>query len=88
MKTKTQYLILQGYSNTDSSLLIKFDGDYSYWGSRSQTWIRDPTLLNQNLIDGKFKRITEREVKIFMKEGAPVKSAYRRVNPKLDGILL
>ncbi len=82
MTTKTQYFILQGRSNTDSSLIIKFDGQYSYWGSASCTWICDPNLKHT----GGFKPITEREVKKFIKTGVPPKSDYLRVNPKIDGM--
>ena len=85
MKTKTQYLILQGHSNIDSSLLIKFDGQYSYWGSESHTWISDPFLKQ---IEDKFKPITDSEGKKFIKTGIPPKWDYRRLNYKLDGIIL
>jgi len=81
MKTETQYLILQGHSNIDSSLLIKFDGQYSYWGSKSHTWISDPSLKQ---IDDKFKRISESEAKKYIKTGVPPRSDYRRLNHKLD----
>ena len=74
--------MLQGRSNTDSSLIIKFDGQYSYWGSTSRTWIGDPNLKDT----GGFKPITEREVKKFIKSGVPPKSDYLRVNPKIDGV--
>ena len=81
MKTETQYLILQGHSNIDSSLLIKFDGQYSYWGSKSHTWISDPSLKQ---IGDKFKRISESEAKKYIKTGVPLGSDYRRLNHKLD----
>ena len=81
MKTETQYLILQGHSNIDSSLLIKFDGQYSYWGSKSHTWISDPSLKQ---IDDKFKRISESEARKYIKTGVPPRSDYRRLNHKLD----
>ena len=82
MTTKTQYFMLQGRSNTDSSLIIKFDGQYSYWGCTSRTWICDPNLKQ---ING-FKPISESDVKKFMKTGAPPKSDYLHVNPKIDGM--
>ena len=81
MKTKTQYLILQGHSNTDSSLLIKFDGQYSYWGRSFHAWISDPILKQ---IENKFIPITESEAKKYIKTGVPPKSNYRRLNHKLD----
>ena len=81
MKTKTQYLILQGHSNIDSSLLIKFDGQYSYWGRSFHTWISDPILKQ---IENKFIPITESEAKKYIKTGVPPKSNYRRLNHKLD----
>ncbi len=83
MTTKTQYFMLQGRSNTDASLIIKFDGRYSYWGSISSTWIYDSSLQQ---IDHKFIRITERDVKKFIKTGAPPRSDYQHVNPKIDGM--
>ena len=83
MTTQTQYFMLQGRSNTDSSLIIKFDGRYSHWGSKSQTWISDPSL--QQIAD-KFKRISESDVKKFIKTGAPPISDYQHVNPKIDGM--
>ena len=82
MKIKTQYFILPGRFTLESSFLIKFDGHYSYWGSRSKKWICDPTLVKQNWIDEYFTPITQREVKEIIKEGAPP-SDYRRKNPKL-----
>ena len=83
MKTKIQYLMLQGHSNIDSSLIIRFDGQYSYWGSTSHTWIRDPTLQR---IGDKFKPITESDAKKFIETGAPPKTEYRRLNHKLNEI--
>jgi hypothetical protein len=81
MKTETRYLILQGHSITDSSLLIKFHGQYSYWGSKSHTWISDPSLQQ---IDDKLKPISESEAKKYIKTGVPPMSDYRRLNHKLD----
>lgn len=83
MTTKIQYFMLQGRSNTDASLIIKFDGRYSYWGSKSHTWICDGALQR---IDDKFIRITRRDVKKFIETGAPSKSDYLHVNPKIDGM--
>jgi hypothetical protein len=84
MKTKTQYLMLPGHSNIDSSLIIRFDGQYSYWGSTSHTWIRDPALQR---INDKFIPITESDAKKFIETGAPPKMEYRRLNHKLDGVI-
>jgi hypothetical protein len=83
MTTQTQYFILQGRSNTDSSLIIKYDGRYAYWGSKSQTWISDSSLEQ---IADKFKQITESNVKKFIKTGVPPMSDYIHVNPKIDGM--
>jgi hypothetical protein len=85
MTTKTQYLILPARSNTDSSLLIKFDGQYSYWGGTSHTWISDPSLKK---INEKFKPITENDANKFIKTGVPPTPSYRHLNHKLDGIIL
>ena len=68
MESKTQYFSLPGYFTFDSSFLIKFDGQYSYWSSRSKKWICDPTLLKQSWIHDYFKSITEREAKKITKE--------------------
>ena len=67
--TETQYLILQGHSNIDSSLLIKFDGQYSYWGWTSKKWIHDPAILKRYCIDENFQPVTERDVKYIIKNG-------------------
>jgi hypothetical protein len=82
MKTKTQYFILPGHVTLDSTFLIKFDGQYSYWGSRSEKWIRDPTLFKQSWIEDYFTHISERDAQKIIKEGAP-QLDYRRKNPKL-----
>ncbi len=74
--------MLQGRSNTDSSLIIKFDGQYWYWGVHPVYGLVDPNLKH---IDG-FKPITELEVKKFIKAGITPKSEYLRVNPKIDGM--
>jgi len=83
MTTTTQYFMLQGRSNTDASLIIKFDGRYSYWGNKSHTWIGDSSLQR---IDDKFTRITESDVKKYIITGAPPKADYLHVNPKIDGM--
>jgi len=83
MTTQTQYFMLQGRSNTDSSLIIRFDGQYSYWGKKSQTWICDPNL--QQIRDN-LKPITGNDVKKYIKTGAPPRSDYQHVNPKIDGM--
>jgi len=82
MTTQTQYFMLQGRSNTDSSLIIKFDGRYSYWGSKSYTWIGDSSLQQ---IEDKFIRITERDVKKFIKTGAPPGRIISILTPKSIG---
>ena len=85
MKIIPQYFILPGYFTLDSSFLIKFDGQYSYWGSRSKKWICDPSLIKQSWIEDYFTRITEREAKKIIKEGAPQLN-YQRKNPKMTVI--
>jgi|GEM_PF-1629264 hypothetical protein len=82
MKTKTQYFILPGHVTVDSTFLIKFDGQYSYWGSRSEKWILDPTLIKQSWIEDYFTPISERDAQKIIREGAPPLE-YRRKNPKL-----
>jgi hypothetical protein len=75
--------MLQGRSNTDSSLIIQFDGRYAYWGSKSQTWIYDSFLHH---IADKFVRISERDARKFIRTGAPPRTDYQHVNPKIDGM--
>jgi hypothetical protein len=58
METKTQYFVIPGPYTMTSSFLIKFDGQYWYWGNRSKQWICDRTLDNSRLT-----QITEREAK-------------------------
>ena len=70
VKQKTQYFMVPGRFTTDSLFLIKFDGRYSYWGSRSRQWICDPTLFSQARIRDYSQPITEREVRKIIKEGA------------------
>ena len=82
MMTKTQYFILPGRYTLQSSFLIKFDGQYSYWGSESKKWIYDPTVLKQDWVMDKCIPITEMEANIIIKGGAPPLN-YRRVNPKM-----
>ena len=82
MTTKTQYFIVPGRFTLDSSFLIKFNDHYSYWGSRSKKWIRDPTLVKQYWIEEYFTPITQREAQKIIKEGAPPLE-YRHKNPKL-----
>ena len=79
--------MVPGQFTVDSSFLIKFDGRYSYWGSRSRQWICDPTLFNQARIRDFSQPITEREVRKIIKEGAP-QPDYRRSNPKCGVKLL
>jgi hypothetical protein len=86
MKKKTQYFILPGRFTLASSFVIKFDGQYSYWGSRSKKWIRDPTLFKQYWIDDYFKHITEREAKKIIEEEAPPLNYRKEKNPKLKNI--
>jgi len=83
MKTKTQYFKLPGNFTLNSSFLVKFDGQYSYWGNGSRKWIRDSTLSKQFYNENNFILITEREVKKIIKDGDPPNSEYRRENPKI-----
>jgi hypothetical protein len=87
MKPKTQYFMLPGQFTLDSSFLIKFDGQYSYWGSRSQKWICDPTLFKQSWIENYFKPITEREAQEIIEEGAPLSIYRKEKNPKFTSYL-
>lgn len=61
MVTKAQYFTLPGSYTLKSSFLIKFDGEYWYWGERSKKWIHDECLFKQHCIDGRLKYITKRE---------------------------
>jgi hypothetical protein len=81
METKTQYFILPGRYTLGSSFLIKFDGQYSYWGSESNKWIYDPTLLKPHWVDDNCIPITEMEAKKIIKGGVSPLN-YRRVEPK------
>jgi hypothetical protein len=53
MVTKAQYFTLPGSYTLKSSFLIKFDGEYWYWGERSKKWIHDESLFKQHCIDGR-----------------------------------
>jgi len=67
METKTQYKILQGCCTKDPLILIKFDGEYSYWGWTSKKWICDPNILSRYCMDANFQPITERDVEKIIK---------------------
>jgi hypothetical protein len=82
MKTKTQYFILPGHVTLDSTFLIRFNGQYSYWGSRSKKWIQDPTLNKQSWIEDYFTPVSEKDAQKIIREGVPL-SDYRRKNPKM-----
>jgi hypothetical protein len=59
--TQTHYYTLPGKYTLTSSFLIKYDGQYWYWGERSKRWIQDESLIKQQSIDGRLKRITKYE---------------------------
>jgi len=82
MGPKTQYFMSTGLSAIGSQFVIKFDGQYSYWGNISKQWIHDPTILKQSWIENYFKPISEREAQKIIKEGVSP-YYYRRRNPKL-----
>ena len=82
MTTNSQYFILPGRYTLESSFLIKFDGQYSYWGSESKKWICDPTLFKQQWVDDNCVLITEMEAHKIIRGGVPPVN-YRRVNPKM-----
>jgi hypothetical protein len=59
--TQTHYYTLPGKYTLTSSFLINYDGQYWYWGERSKRWIQDESLIKQQSIDGRLKRITKYE---------------------------
>jgi hypothetical protein len=77
METKTHYFVIPGTYTLTSPLLIKYDGQYWYWGNKSKQWIHDGSFYNGQLI-----QITEGEAEKIIKKGAPSPVDYRRVNPK------
>jgi hypothetical protein len=83
MTTKTQYFLMPGQFTLDSMFLIKFDGRYSYWGSRSGKWICDPTLLKQSWIDEYFTPITAREARKIIEGGASLPDYRKKKNPRI-----
>jgi hypothetical protein len=85
MKTKTQYFKIPERFTSPSSILIKFDGEYSYWGIESRTWIYDPTVLKQDWIHEHCIPITRMEANEIIKQGAP-SLIYRHKNPKMVNI--
>ncbi len=85
MLTKTQYFKIPDRFTSQSSFLIKFDGEYSYWGMESKTWIYDPTVLKQDWVHDRCIPITKREADTIIKGGAPSLN-YRHKNPKLVNI--
>ena len=68
METITQYFISPGRFAFNSASLIKFDGQYSYWGTWSKRWIHDPTLSKQYWIEEYLNPITEQEVQKIINE--------------------
>jgi hypothetical protein len=85
MNSKRQYFIKPGRFTLGSSFLIKFDGQYSYWGSESHRWICDSTLFKQQWVDDNCISITEMEANKIIRGGAPPVN-YQRVNPKMTRI--
>jgi hypothetical protein len=83
METKTQYKILQGRSTNDPLILVKFDGQYSYWGWVSKKWISDPSVFKKYWMDANFLTITESDAKKIIKNGEPPK-LDRRVTSLLN----
>jgi hypothetical protein len=85
MNSQRQYFIKPGRFTLGSSFLIKFDGQYSYWGSESHRWICDSTLFKQQWVDDNCISITEMEANKIIRGGAPPVN-YQRVNPKMTRI--
>jgi hypothetical protein len=69
MDIKTQYKVLQGRSTKDPLILVKFDGQHSYWGWMSKKWIYDPAVIKRYYLDTNFQLITESDVKYIIKNG-------------------
>ena len=69
METKTQYKVLQGRSLNVPLILVKFDGQYSYWGWMSKKWICDPSVNKRYWLDAHFLPVTESDVKYIIKNG-------------------
>ncbi len=67
MEIKTQYKVLQGRSTKDPLILVKFDGQHSYWGWMSKKWIYDPAVIKRYYLDTNFQLITESDVKYIIK---------------------
>jgi uncharacterized HAD superfamily protein len=82
METKTRYFVIPGPYTMTSSLLIKFDGQFWYWGESSKQWIHEQSLYDRKLI-----QITEREAEKIIKKGAPIQLDYRRGNPQFDNTI-
>lgn len=85
MKTKTQYFKIPERFTSQSSILIKFDGEYSYWGVESKTWIYDPTVLKQAWIHEHCVPISRVEANTIIEQAAPLLH-YRHKNPKVVNI--
>jgi hypothetical protein len=68
MQTTPRYFISPGRFAFNSASLIKFDGQYSYWGTWSKRWIHDPTLSKQYWIEEYLHPITEQEVQKIINE--------------------
>jgi hypothetical protein len=68
MQTNTQYFISPSRFTFNSAFLIKFDGQYSYWGNWSKRWIHDPTLSEQYWVKEYLSPITEGEAEKITSE--------------------
>ena len=78
MDTKTRYFVIPGPYTMTSSLLVKFDGQFWYWGESSRQWIHERSLYDRKLI-----QISEREAEKIIKKEASAHD-YRRTNYKPD----
>jgi len=70
MDRSTKYFIQDPFISDSEmgGLIVKFDGDFWYWGEFVKEWTRDITLWKSNFCNGELAPITEEEAMKLIKE--------------------
>jgi len=70
MDMSTKYFIQDPFISDSAmgGLIVKFDGDFWYWGEFTKRWTRDITLWKSNFCNGDLSHITEEEAMRLIEE--------------------
>jgi hypothetical protein len=66
-EVKIYYKQRPAWSGLTRDLVIKFDGNFSYWAVKNQMWIKD-TYLFKECLQGHMERITQDEAMKMIEE--------------------